>query len=609
MRTALVGLFALAAGLGAAAVLLLPAWAAVGLLFVIAAASAWVFERRVFRAASEAAGSIERLSKGDLEDYRATLAAYPELQDLVGPMETVRQKLLEQRRAEAAALAKSQILANLSHELRTPMTGVMGLADLLQQTALTPKQRSLVDNLHDSADLLLTLVDDVLVLSKLDEQALRLESIDFDLGRAVRLVCNLLQPKATQKGIELDAWIDPEVPPVLVGDPTRLQQVLFNLVGNAIKFTESGSVRVEIRGHASPGGIDLVLDVIDTGIGIPAARLPHLFDRYEQGDPSTHRSFGGSGLGLTISKRLIGLMNGTIGVSSQVGEGTRFRVELTLPVGDPTKISAGPTVDALDGRASSEPPPGWAKGLKLLVAEDHEMNREMLRLLAEQEGFRVTTAHDGRAALEAVRGADFDMVLMDVQMPEMDGLEATRHIRRLAEPRCRVPVVALTADATKALRSEEEGLDGFLLKPFHRSRFVRMAHDLLRDRRSADALQAAPSVVDGSRLDHLSEHLPASDLTRLIERFTDRVRSEVGVLQEALADEDAVRIKAQSHRLAGFAANFGATGLAEWARGLEQSGPLPESWEQAQSLMESTVEELDRWTAPRSDRQTARSPG
>jgi signal transduction histidine kinase/CheY-like chemotaxis protein/HPt (histidine-containing phosphotransfer) domain-containing protein len=555
----------------------------------------WFLERRVFGAARALERAIDRLARGDLNEPSKPLEAFPELADLRSRIDTVRDKLMVQAESEREAKSRSEMIANLSHELRTPMTGVVGLADLLEKSELTQRQQVLLNSLRDSADLLLTLLDDVVDLERLDESALQLDEVEFDLRRAVRLVGHVLQPGARNKGIELETWVAPDVPITVRGDATRLQQVLFNLVGNAVKFTESGSVRVEVRADAAveDGIVPLRFEVVDTGIGIPAEQLPRLFGRYVQGVASTHRRFGGSGLGLAISKRLVELMGGCLSVESAEGAGSRFHFELRLPVG-----TSSPDPDG-SAEGASEPHPGWARGLRLLVAEDHEVNRQMIRLLSEQEGFRVTTAEDGRSALRAMERSPFDLVLMDVHMPDLDGIEATRQIRRLPGPPGRTPVVALTADATLEHHNApvEVGLDAVLLKPFHRSTFVQLAHRLLLQsgRVGPAPAASAPVFVDRERLDHLAEHLQPADLMHLIRRFSERMRTEVDTLLAALDGADAERTQIQAHRLAGFAANFGARALAEWARQVEHDGPAPTSREEVLRLTESTLAELDRW--------------
>lgn len=339
-------------------------------------------------------------------------------------------------RAEAAAAGRQAFLANMSHELRTPLTSILGFADLLADSTLDEGQRRHLARIRDAGAMLLETLNAVLDFSKLEAGGVDLERRPFDLPELAARTAGMFEAAALRKGLSLEFRIDPDCPRWLEGDRERLRHVLVNFLGNAVKFTDQGAVSLAVarRPGAAPGLERLELSVSDTGVGVPEAMLDHVFDRFAQAGPEVSRRFGGTGLGLAISKEIIELMGGRIGVDSIPGEGARFWCVLDLP------LAAAPATIAENARLAAEHP------LRLLVADDNDANRELIGTLVRAMGHQVETVADGVAAVEAIRAGLYDLVLMDVHMPRMDGLAATRAIRELGGEAASTPIIALTAN-------------------------------------------------------------------------------------------------------------------------------------------------------------------
>ncbi|MBT0961308.1 PAS domain S-box protein [Denitromonas iodatirespirans] len=459
------------------------------------------------------------------------------------------QELRESRdRAELAAASKTAFLANMSHEIRTPMNAIIGFTELLLDTRLDAFQQRHLETVRRSARSLLGLLNDILDTAKLERGAVDIETVDFSLRELVHQVAASLRLTAESKGLALDVSYPPTLGDYFKGDPLRILQVLTNLVGNAIKFTERGGVRIEVGG--TPGA--LRIDVVDTGIGIAPDRIARIFEPFAQADASTSRRFGGTGLGTTIARQLAELMHGRLEVDSEVGVGSRFMLHLPLPAGDAVA-------------AEQEAPIVRLPSMTMLVADDVPQNLELMTLVLGRAGHRLVTAANGDEAFAAFLAGRFDVVLMDVQMPHTDGLEATRRIRahERLHALAATPIVALTASVLNQDRvaAREAGMDGFASKPLDMSRLM-MEIARVTGQALTDTRRHLPASVetDGSTVADWQRGIAlwgdADALCRAVRRFLDSFAGSAELLAGLATAGEHEALCQHVHRLRGAAANL-----------------------------------------------------
>ena len=365
--------------------------------------------------------------------------------------------------AEAASQAKSDFLATMSHEIRTPMNGIIGMLNLFKRTSLTEKQANYIDTIDVSSKQLLLLLNDILDISEIESGKLSLDNTPFQLSRLTDDCIHLIENRANEKHLEVYTDANPDLPDNLIGDEIRLRQILINLLNNAVKFTEKGSITLSIKvQQQTDEEINLIFSVIDTGIGIAADKTPLLFDKFSQIDSSLSRQYGGSGLGLAIAKNLVEAMDGEIGFKNNTDTGSTFYISLTLSIA--TELNSKNVNSHQDKN-------NMTAGLSILLAEDNKINRYAAQTLMEQNGHQVTVAIDGQEAIDAVVNSDesFDIILMDIHMPKVDGIEACKQIRALKDKKKHAtPIIALTANILQDEKQKcfDAGINSFISKPF-----------------------------------------------------------------------------------------------------------------------------------------------
>ncbi len=475
------------------------------------------------------------------------------------------------KKAQAADKAKSEFLANMSHEIRTPMNGIIGFLDILRGTNPSEKQLEYIDIVKTSSNHLLEIINDILDISKIESGKLALELLPVDICSEIKGSAILYQGRANEKNITLRYDIDENITKILLADAVRLRQVFSNLISNAVKFTESGDVSISVRKIASDAASETILfRVEDSGIGIPKDKLHVIFSPFEQADASVTRKYGGTGLGLAICKRLVEMMGGELSAESEMGKGSKFSFELTFKKGDGVSHQTGREERGVSQDVRFD--------AKILVAEDNKINQKLIKIMLEHLGVKCVLAEDGKEAFEALCKEAFDLILMDVNMPVLDGISATKMIKSYEKEHARrsVPIIALTANALSGDREKflNEGMDGYLPKPIDKDMLVRILDEFLGEKKTI-AKELSRERVENSLealLSVLNEELglDASMSKELLGEFFTDIDKELRELEEAILARESERIASIAHSIKGASLNLRLSSVGCIAKEIEE---------------------------------------
>ena len=479
--------------------------------------------------------------------------------------------------AEKAAQAKDSFLANMSHEIRTPLNAIIGFTELLGLSSLDEVQSDYVDNIKNAGDNLLLIINDILDLSKIESGRLLMESLPFNIKTTLTHIYNLLKVKAADKGLEFSLFMDPTIPDIVIGDPGRLNQILMNLAGNAIKFTLTGEVIIAVKKLSETDQIvSLRFSIKDTGIGIPEEKVNYIFDRFTQAEDSTSRRFGGTGLGLSIAKQLIELQQGKISVTSRLGSGSEFIFYLDYKKSKDAS-SAIP-------KEKINPLKSYRK-LSILLCEDNTINQRLAKKVIENFGFEITIANHGQEGIDLLQKKNFDLILMDLQMPIMDGYQATQYIREVLKSQ--IPIIAMTAHSLIGEQQKcfEIGMNAYVPKPFKQEDLfdkiqtvTNLSPSSIIDNQPSQATVERPGVgVTNTDLSYLKE-LSNGNISfekEMIELFIEKVPLDMEILENAIQKPDADIVKKMAHKLKSSIALFKLDKLLTYLEQLEAESYNP----------------------------------